>query len=150
MVDYLDAERVAQREEFLKREQENGKSTSKRFRPKKPGKSTKPKVLTFDQKLALTEQWLEETFPHLFAADDYVPLDYHLLRDLKADYKNNVLKKHYPQDLVIKATFYRYTESFGYLECLKEGAPRYNFKGETCGTVTKEEEEAAKKILTTL
>ena len=150
MVDYLDAERVAQREEFLKREQENTKSPSKRFPPKKSAKAVKPKALTFDQKLALTEQWLEETYPHLFAADDYVPLDHHLLRDLKADYKNNALKVGYPQDLVIKAAFYRYTESFGYLECLKEGATRYNFKGEVCETVTKEEEEAAKDILLTL
>lgn len=150
MVDRFEVERAAQREEFLKRKQENGKRHPKRFKPKKPGKASKPKVLTFDQKLALTEQWLEETFHHIFAADDYVPLDYHLLRDLKADYKNNVLKKGYPQDLVIKAAFYRYTESLGYLECVKEGAARYNLKGNVCGTVTKEEEEAAKKILITL
>ena len=147
MVDYFDAERVAQREEFLKREQENGKSTSKRFRPKKPGKSTKPKALTVDQKIELTNQWLEETLSHLFAADDFIPLDHHLLRDLKVYYKNNVLKKGYPQDLVIKGAFYRYLESYGYLECLKQGAARYNLKGECCGTVTKEEEEAAKKAL---
>ena len=147
MVDYLDEERAAQREEFLKREQGKKEIPPQRLRPKKPGKAPKPKALTFDQKLALTEQWLEETFPHLFAEDDFIPLDHHLLRDLKADYKNNVLKKQYPQDLVIKAAFYRYTESFGYLECLKEGATRYNLKGETCGTVTKEEEEDAKAIL---
>ena len=106
MVDYLDAERAAQREEFLKREQKNTKSPPKRFMPKKSGKAVKPKTLTFNQKLALTEQWLEETFPHLFATDDFIPLDHYLLRDLKADYKNNVLKKNYPQDLVIKAAFY--------------------------------------------
>lgn len=150
MVDYLEAERAAQREEFLKREQENTKSPPKRLLPKKSGKAVKPKALTFDQKLALTEQWLEETFPHLFTADDFIPLDHHLLRDLKADYKNNVLKKQYPHDLVIKAAFYRYTESLGYLECLKEGATRYNLKGNVCGTVTKEEEESAKTILLTL
>lgn len=150
MVDYLDKERAAQREEFLKREQKNTKIPPKRFLSKKSGKSVKPKTLTFDQKLALTEQWLEETSPHLFAADDFIPLDHHLLRDLKADYKNNVLKKGYPPDLVIKAAFYRYTESFGYLGCVMEGATRYNLKGNVCGTVTKEEEEAANTILLTL
>ena len=85
MIDYLDDERAAQREEFLKREREKHNSSSQEFRPKKPGKAPKPKVLTFEQKLALTEQWLEETFSHLFAVDDYVPLDHQLLRDLKAD-----------------------------------------------------------------
>ena len=150
MVDRFETERAAQREEFLKREQEKGKRPPKRFLPKQPGKAAQPKVLTFDQKLALTEQWLEETFRHLFAADDYIPLDHHLLRDLKADYKNNVLKKSYPQDLVIKAAFSRYKESYGYLACLKEGAARYNLKGKICGTVSKEEEEAARKILATL
>ena len=154
MADYLDAERAAQREEFLKREKKNSKSSSQRPRPrpqpKKQGKGVKPKAMTFEQKLALTEQWLEETYPHLFAADDFIPLDHLLLRDLKADYKNNVLKKGYPQELVIKAAFYRYTESIGYLESLKEGAVRYNLKGETCGTVTKEEEDNAKEILISL
>jgi len=147
----LEAERAAQREEFLKREKKGSKIPSQRFQPrpqpKKSGKAVKSKALTFDQKLAVTEQWLEETFPHLFVADDYVPLDHHLLRDIKADYKNNIVKKNYPQDLVIKGALSRYKESYGYLECLKEGAERYSLKGEICGTVTKEEEEAAKKIL---
>ena len=151
MVDDLDTERRAQREEFLKRERKGSKILSPRFQlrpqPKKSGKVVKPKALTFDHKLAVTEQWLEETFPHLFAADDYVALDHQLLRDIKAEYKNNVLKKNYPQDLVIKATYYRYIESYGYLACLKEGSERYNIKGEPCGTVTKEEEDAAKKAL---
>lgn len=150
MVDYLDAERAAQREEFLKREQQNRKVPSQRLRPKKTGRVAKLKAMTFEQKLALTDQCLEDTFPHLFAADDYMPLDHHLLRDIKADYKNNLIKKGYPQDLVIKAALSRYTESFGYLVCLKQGASRYIFKGEFCGTVTKEEEEAAKEILATL
>ena len=150
MVDRFETERAAQREEFLKREQEKGKRPPKRFLPKQPGKAAQPKVLTFDQKLALTEQWLEETFPHLFAADDYIPLDHLLLRDLKADYKNNVLKKGYPQDLVIKAALFRYKESYGYLDCLKEDAARYNLKGEICGTVSLEEAEVARKILDTL
>ena len=154
MVDYFDVERVAQREEFLKREQENSKSSSQRFQPrpqpKKSVKGKKPAPLTFEQKLELTNQWLEETFPHLFVGDDYIPLDHDLLRDLKADYKNNLIKKGYPQNLVIKAAFYRYVESLGYLECLKEGLPRYSLKGDVCGTVTKEEEKSARKILKTL
>ena len=147
MVDYLDTERAAQREEFLKREQKNTKSPTKRFLPKKSGKAVKPKALTFEQKLELTNQWLEETFPHLFAADDYIPLDEHILRDLKNEYKNNCIKNKYPQDMVIKAALVRYKENPGYLSRLKEGATRYNLKGETCGTVTKEEEESAKKQL---
>jgi sRNA-binding protein len=105
--------------------------------------------LTYDQKLEKTYQWLEETYPHLFAADDYVLLDNLILRDLKIEYKNNALKKGYRQDLVIKAALSRYRESLGYLECIREGASRYNIKGETCGIVTEEEEEAAKKILAT-
>ena len=150
MTDRFEAERAAQREEFLKRERKTPKPSQKRLLPKKPGKVSKPKVLTFEQKLALTEQWLEETFPHLFAADDYIPLDHLLLRDLKADYKNNAIKKSYPQDLVIKAALSRYKESYGYLDCLKEGAARYNLKGEICGTVSLEEAESARKILDTL
>ena len=149
-VDSFDAERAAQREEFLKREKEKGKTPSQQFRPKKPRKSTKPKVLTFDQKLEITYQWLEETYPHLFAADDYILLDNLILRDLKIEYKNNALKKGYPQDLVIKAALSRHRERLGYLECIRAGAPRYNIKGESCGIVTGEEEEAAKKILAAL
>ncbi len=150
VVDSFDAERAIQREEFLKREKEKDKTPSQQFRPKKPGKARKPKVLTFDQKLEMTYQWLEETYPHLFAADDYVLLDNLILRDFKIEYKNNALRKGYPQDLVIKAALSRYRESLGYLECIKAGAPRYNIKGEACGIVTKEEEEAAKKILAAL
>ena len=149
IVDF-DAERAAQREEFLKREKEKDKTPSQHFRPKKSGKASKPKVLTFDQKLEMTYQWLEETYPHLFSADDYVLLDNLILRDLKIEYKNNALKKGYPQDLVIKAALSRYRGSLGYLECIRAGAPRYNIKGEACGIVTEEEEEAAKKIRSTL
>ena len=150
MVDDLDEERAAQREEFLKREQQNRNVPSQRLRPKKTGRMAKLKAMTFEQKLALTDQWLEEAYPHLFAVDDYIPLDHHLLRDIKADYKNNLIKKGYPQDLVIKAALSRYKESLGYLESVEEGAARYNIKGEVCGIVTKEEEEAAKEILATL
>ena len=147
MIDNLDSERALQREEFIKREQGSSKIAPKRIFSKNPGKGAKPKVLTFEHKLASTEQWLEETFSHLFAADDCVPLDHQLLRDLKADYKNNVIKNGYPQDLVIKGALSRYKESYGYLDSIREGVSRYNLKGEVCGTVTKEEEEAARKIL---
>jgi hypothetical protein len=142
--DCFDGKRIAQREEFF-----SNLKGSQRFRQKKQNK-TKLKPMTFDQKLNLTEQWFEETFPHLFAADDYMALDYLILCDLKNDYRNNFLKKGYPQYLVIKAALNRYKESYGYLWNLKEGASRYNLKGEICGIVTKEEEEAAKKILATL
>lgn len=150
MTDRFEAERAAQKKEFLKREQRNRKLPASKVSPKKAGKAAKSKPLTFEQKLALTEQWLEETFPHLFAADDYIPLDHLLLRDLKADYKNNAIKKSYPQDLAIKAALSRYKESYGYLACLKEGEARYNLKGETCGTVTLEEAESARKNRDTL
>ena len=147
---FFDEELVSQKEEFFKLETGNNKDFSQQFRHKKPGKKTKPKVLTFEQKLELTDQWLEETYPHLFAADDYVLLDNFILRDLKIDYKNNALKKMYPKDLVIKAALSRYKESLGYLEFIREGAVRYNLKGEACGIITKEEEVAARKILATL
>lgn len=156
LVDCFDAERLAQQEEFLKREKEhkkqneNKKRPPKQSQPKKPNKFSKTKGMSFEEKLDLTYQWLEETFPHLFATDDYIPLDILILRDLKVDYKNNRIKKGYPEDLVIKAALSRYRESLGYLECIREGACRYNLKGEVSGIVTREEEEAAKKILITL
>lgn len=56
LVEYFDAERVAQREEFLKREKENNKLSSRQDRPKKSGRKPKPKAMTFDQKLDLTYQ----------------------------------------------------------------------------------------------
>jgi|GEM_PF-1886882 len=150
LVEYFDAERLAQRKEFLKRERENNKLSSRQDRPKKSGKKPKPKSMTFDQKLDLTYQWLEATYPHLFVSDGCVLLDHFILRDIKSEYKNNQLKKGYPQDLVIKAAISRYKESMGYLECVRAGATRYNLKGEACGMITKEEEEAAQKILDNL
>lgn len=106
--------------------------------------------LVFQEQLDLTELWLEDNFPHLFAADEYIPLDKNILRDLKDDYKNNALRKNYPKGLVIKAAISRYINSYGYLERLKQGAIRYNLKGNPCGTVGQEEEAAAQKILATL
>ena len=150
MVEYFDEERVAQREEFFRRKKDKDKTSFKQLRPKKARKTKKPKVMTFDQKLDLTDQWLEETYPHLFAADEYIPLDNNILQDLKVEYKNNSIKKGYPKDLIIKWAISRYRESLGYLESIKEGATRYNLKGEACGIITKEEEETARKILATL
>ena len=90
---------------------------------------------------------VRRNFPHLFAADDYIPLDEHVLRDLKNEYKNNCIKNKYPQDMVIKAALVRYKENPGYLSCLKEGSCKYTFAGTISGRVTKEEEEAAFKVL---
>ncbi|MGV8948521.1 MAG: ProQ/FINO family protein [Candidatus Paracaedibacter sp.] len=153
MVNLLDAERAAQREEFLKRESKAKKPIQNfSFPPKlsKPSKVTKLKALSFEEKLELTNQWLEENFTHLFAADNFVLLDPLLLRDLKADYKHNALKKRYPQDLVIKAALSRYKQSIGYLECIREGEFYMNLKGEQVGIVSKQEEETAKEILQNL
>ena len=150
MTDQYEEERAAQRQEFLKRERRNLKPPHPKVAPKKAGKAAKSKPLTFEQQLGLTEQWLEQTFPHLFAADAYIPLDTLILRDLKEDYRNNALRKNYPKDLVIKAALCRYRESHGYLACLKLGSFRYNLKGQICGAVTLEEEESARKILDSL
>jgi 16S rRNA C967 or C1407 C5-methylase (RsmB/RsmF family) len=153
MVNLLDAERAAQREEFLKRESKAKKPIQNfSFPPKlsKRSKATKLKSLSFEEKLELTNQWLEENFPHLFAADNFVLLDPLLLRDLKADYKYNVLKKNYPEYLVIKAALARYKQINGFLECIREGEFYINLKGEQVGIVSKQEEEAAREILQNL
>jgi hypothetical protein len=79
VVEYFDAERIAQRDEYFRQEK-----ASLRF-PKQSNKKPKPKAMSFEERLELTNLWLEETYPYLFAADDYVPLEHHLVRDLKAD-----------------------------------------------------------------
>jgi hypothetical protein len=147
--DSLDGERAAQREEFLRRE---GKSAGKSRKPslsspKKPARGRNLEQPAFEKQLGLTNQWLEETFPGLFAADDYLPLGEHVLRDLKNDYRNNQAKKGYPPNLVIKAALARYKENPGYLACLKAGAPRHALDGSITGAVTREEEEKAKEAL---
>lgn len=148
--DRTDLERIAQREEFLRRERQGvgkNRKPSHSSPPKKHGTVSSPKRPTFEEQLDLTNQWLEETFPRLFAADDYLPLDGHVLRDLKNDYRNNQVKKGYPPNLTIKAALARYKENPGYLACLKAGAPRYALDGSVTGTVTREEEAKAREYL---
>ena len=146
--DSIDLERTAQQKEFLKRERKNAVKNLKSLRPssKKLAKPGQPKHSTLDKQINLTNLWLEETFPHLFAADDYLPLDEHVLRDIKNDYKENQARKGYPPNLVIKAALVRYKENPGYLACLKAGAPRYALDGSITSTVTREEEERARKV----
>ena len=131
-----DPERIAQREEYLKRTKETAPKAHPK-KPKKPRKSTpKPKGMGFEEKLERTQKWLQETFPNLFDPfQPCKPLDVNIVRDIKAHYKNGQVKNKYPNDLVIKAALYRYMESPGYLACLVEGAPRYNVKGEVVGFV---------------
>jgi len=131
-----DPERIAQREEYLKRIKE----TVPKVRPKKPKKprkpAPKPKVLSFEEKLAITQKWLQETFPDLFdPSQPCKPLDVNIVRDIKAHYKNEQVQHKYPNDLVIKAALYRYMQRAGYIACLVKGAPRYNVKGEVIGFV---------------
>jgi hypothetical protein len=148
--DSIDLERAAQREEFLRREGQGvgkNRKPSHSSPPKKPAKVSNSKRPAFEKQLGLTNQWLEETFPHLFAADDYLPLDGHVLRDIKNDYRNNQVKKGYPPNLVIKAALALYKENPGYLACLKAGAPRHALDGSVTGTVTREEEDKARGIL---
>jgi hypothetical protein len=147
--DSIDGKRAAQREEFLRRE---GKSAGKNCTPspsssKNPGRGSNSKRPALEEQLDLTNQWLEEAFPGLFAADDYLPLGEHVLRDLKNDYRNNQVKKGYPPNLAIKAALARYKENPGYLACLKADAPRYALDGSITGAVTREEEAKARKCL---
>lgn len=134
LLDIIDpcAEREAQRQEYLKRQKKDAPKTS----PKKPAKPCKSNAMSFEEKLERTNQWLQETFPALFGpSQPCKALDVHIIRDIKAHYKQGYLKKKYPSDLVIKAALYRYMESPEYLSCLRESAPRYNIKGEIAGTV---------------
>jgi len=138
LLDVIDpcSERDAQRKEYLKRQKKDiykaqAKKSGKHRKPK-----DKPKAMSFEEKLERTQKWLQETFPHLFdPSQSCKALDVHIIRDIKAHYKHEHLKKHYPDDLVIKAALYHYMESPGYLACLVKGAPRYNVKGETIGYV---------------
>lgn len=134
LLDAIDPEREAQRQEYLRRISEKIDFPPPQARPSKPKKSRKPKGMSFDEKLKITQQWLEETFPTLFASSHPCkPLDIHIVRDIKNHYKQHHLKKNYPKDLVIKAALYRYMESPDYLRCVEEGAPRYTIDGEIVG-----------------
>ena len=130
-----DPERIAQRQEYLKRIK---KDAYKAQSSKKPTKTPKPKgmEMSFEEKLKKTNQWLEKTFPVLFnPSQPCKPLDQHIVRDIKAHYYKNEQTKKHPSDFVIKAALYRYMETPKYLACLVEGTPRYNIKGEISGIV---------------
>ena len=138
LLDVIDPypEREAQRQEHLKRQKKDiyKANAKKAGKPRKP--KAKPKAMSFEEKLERTQKWLQETFPDLFdPSQSCKALDIHIVRDIKAHYKHEHLKKHYPDDLVIKAALYRHMESPGYLACLVKGAARYNVKGEVIGCV---------------
>jgi hypothetical protein len=150
LLDAIDPERDAQRQEHLRRmSEEKGASFSqaapkapaqarpkpqppkKHMHAKKPKAPSKKKGLTFEEKLDITMQWLETTFPDLFdPSQPCKPLDIHIVRDVKNHYKLYAVKNRYPNDLVIKAALYRYMETPEYIECLEKGAPRYNIENE--------------------
>lgn len=128
-----DPERIAQRQEYLKRIKKNAYKAQSR---KKSKNSPKPKGMSFEEKLKKTNQWLEKTFPALFGSSQPCkPLDGHIVRDIKAHYYKNGQTKKHPSNLVIKAALYRYMETPEYLACLVEGTPRYNVKGKISGFV---------------
>lgn len=103
--------------------------------------------LALQEELDMTEAWLEEIFPKIFAADDYLPLDHQILCELKNHYRHYRETKGYPKNLKLAATIRRYLQNICYLTCLVEGAPRYNLNGKIVGHVSAKEAEQAKKIL---
>jgi len=136
LLNALDPEREAQRQEHLNQKKENTPRASTKKPQKTSQSSSKLKGMSFEEKLERTKQWLEETFPALFdPSQPCKALDVHIVRDIKIYYKREHVKKKYPNDLVIKAALYRYMKSPPYLECLVEGAPRYNIEGKIMGTV---------------
>ncbi len=154
-LDPIQEEREAQRQEFL-RKQQNTDFQERRVHPKhfkkQPQKSkVSPKNLSLEEKLEKTWDWLSKTFPYLFGPQTKIrPLDVHILRDIKAHYKTQQAAKAYPQDLVIKSALYRYMEKPEYLLSLQEGAFRYDVNGSAVQTVTKEEQEKAWEKFQTL
>lgn len=150
LLDAIDPERDAQRQEHLRRmNEEKGIDSSQaapktpsqlRSKPQPPKKHTpskrpkapsKKKGLTFEEKLDATMRWLETTFPNLFdPSQPCKALDIHIVRDVKNHYKLYAAKNRYPNDLVIKAALYRHMETPEYLQCLEKGAPRYNIENE--------------------
>ena len=136
LLDVIDPcpEREAQRKEYLKRQKKDIYKAQAKKSVKLRKSKGKSKTMSFEEKLERTNQWLQETFPDLFdPSQPCKALDVHIVRDIKAYYKHEHLKKQYPDDLVIKAALYRYMESPGYLACLVQGAPRYNIKSEVVG-----------------
>ena len=145
LLNVLDPEREAQRQEYLKRKKKEFYKTQSR---KKPKETPKPKQMSLEEKLKRTQQWLVETFPTLFdSSQPCKALDVYIVRDIKAHYKQYHLKNKYPDDLVIKAALYRHMESPAYLACLVEGTPRYNIQGEISGFVETPPQEAEKKTI---
>ena len=141
----LDPEREAQRREYLKRKKKEFYKAQPR---KNPEKNRKLKGMSFEEKLKITQQWLEKIFPALFnPSQPCKALDVYIVRDIKAHYKQYHLKNKYPDDLVIKAALYRHMESPAYLACLVEGAPRYNVKGEISGFVETLPQTVEKKTI---
>lgn len=151
--DPTQAEREAQRQEFLRKEKRGNENFKGKQFSKNHHQNPRPKQkqlllsknCSLEESLKRTWEWLSKTFPHLFK--EIKPLDIHILRDIKAHYKAHQAKRQYPPDLVLKAALYRYMEKTEYLLCLKEGASRYNMEGHPVQTVTKEEQEEAIKTL---
>jgi len=131
-----DPERLAQRQEYLRRMKKEAYKALGKKRQKSQRVIQKAKGISFEENLERTWQWLQETFPDLFdPSQPYKALDVNIVRDIKAHYKKYHVQNKYPDNLVIKAVLYRYIESPEYLACLMEGAPRYSIKGEISGTV---------------
>lgn len=147
-LDPIQEEREAQRQEFLRKQQDadfqERRAYPKHVKRPQQKRNIPPKNLSLEEKLEKTWDWLSNTFPYLFGAQCKVrPLDGHILRDIKAHYKTHQVAKAYPQDLVIKSALYRYMEKPEYLLSLQAGAFRYDINGSTRQTVTKEEQEEA-------
>ncbi|MBP9691838.1 MAG: hypothetical protein KBD90_00710, partial [Alphaproteobacteria bacterium] len=151
-LDPIQEEREAQRQEFLRKQQDTDfqeREVRPKYVKKQQQKKNIPlKNLSLEEKLEKTWGWLSKTFPYLFGLQCKVrPLDVHILRDIKAHYKTHQAAKAYPQDLVIKSALYRYMDKPEYLLCLQAGAFRYDINGSAIQTVTQEEQEEAWKKL---
>ncbi|MBP9692339.1 MAG: hypothetical protein KBD90_03295 [Alphaproteobacteria bacterium] len=147
-LDPIQEEREAQRQEFLRKQQDDDFQERRAYPKYVKGPQQKrnipPKNLSLEEKLEKTWDWLSKTFPYLFGPQCKArPLDVHILRDIKAHYKTHQAAKAYPQDLVIKSALYRYMEKPEYLLSLQEGAFRYDINGSAVQAVTKEEQEEA-------
>ena len=154
-LDPIQEEREAQRQEFLRKQQDTDfqeREVRPKYVKKQQQKKNIPlKNLSLEEKLEKTWGWLSKTFPYLFGSQCKVrPLDIHILRDIKTHYKIHQVTKAYPQDLVIKSALYRYMDKPEYLLCLQAGAFRYDINGSAIQTVTQEEQEEAWKKLQVL
>jgi len=153
-LDPIQEEREAQRQEFLRKQQDadfqERRAYPKHVKRPQQRRNIPPKNLSLEEKLEKTWDWFSKTFPYLFGPQCKVrPLDVHILRDIKAHYKTHQAAKAYPRDLVIKSALYRYMEKPEYLLCLQVGAFRYDVNGNAIQTVTREEQEKARTKLQT-